>query len=257
MAKALQCTSCGATTRIDALADGATFQRETCGQVMKVPPGLAGRSSGGRAPAPAPAPAGAPGASSSDAPASAVAPADAPPAPRRRSRPAVPVAAAAPGVAGATGAPAVGGGTAVLTPGDPAPPGPAPAPSRSARGATGSGGAPRDDRRDALPLWMRILIWVIALPVALAIVGIPARQLGYLTSQKLLDVIVKTDLSRFVPILVIIVLWALVTAVLVTASIEGGHRLLQRRRDRATDQGQMSALDSPSEKRGLLGRRKK
>ena len=37
---------------IDALADGATFQCETCGQVMKVPPGLAGRGSSGRSPAP-------------------------------------------------------------------------------------------------------------------------------------------------------------------------------------------------------------
>ena len=262
MAKALQCTSCGATTRIDALADGATFQCETCGQVMKVPPGLAGRGSGGRSPAPAAA--GAAAASSSGAPAPAVAPADAPPAPvvappdappapRRRSR------STAAGAAAATGA-AVGGGTAVLTPGDPAAPGPAPAPpapSRSERRATRSGGAPRDDRREALPLWMRILIWVIALPIALAIVGIPARQLGYLTSQKLLDVIVKTDLSRFVPILVIIVLWALVTAVLVTVFIEGGRRLMLRRRARATEKHEMSALDSSSEKRGLFGRRKK
>jgi hypothetical protein len=104
---------------------------------------------------------------------------------------------------------------------------------------------------------MRILTWVLALPIGLAIVGIPARQLGYLTSQKLLDVIVKRDLSRFVPIFVIVVLWALVTAVLVTVFIEGGRRLMLRHRSRVKDRRQTSALDSASSgRRGLLGRRK-
>jgi len=254
MAKALQCTSCGATTRIDTLADGATFQCESCGQVMKVPPGLAGRSSGGRSPAAAAAatPSAGP---SVDAPAPTVAP----PAPRRRSR-----STAAAGAA-AAGAAAVGGGTAVLTPGSaplaaPAPSSvPAPA-GRSSRRSIRSGGA-RDKGRDSLPLWMRIATWVLALPIALAIVGIPARQLGYLTSQKLLDVIVKRDLSRFVPILVIVVLWAFVTAVLVTVFIEGGRRLMLRHRARVAERRQSAALDgglesASSGRRGRRGRRK-
>jgi NADH:ubiquinone oxidoreductase subunit 5 (subunit L)/multisubunit Na+/H+ antiporter MnhA subunit len=76
---------------------------------------------------------------------------------------------------------------------------------------------------------LRVLCWVIALPLGLAIVGLPARKAGYLSSQKLLDVIVKSDLSRFVPIVVIILLWALVSALLVTLFVEGGRRFLARR----------------------------
>jgi NADH:ubiquinone oxidoreductase subunit 5 (subunit L)/multisubunit Na+/H+ antiporter MnhA subunit len=104
---------------------------------------------------------------------------------------------------------------------------------------------------------MRILTWVIALPIALAIVGIPARQLGYLTSQKLLDVIVKTDLLRFVPILVVIVLWALVTAALVTVLVEGGRRLMVRHRARAADRRDSAAFDGglESDSSGRRGRR--
>lgn len=84
--------------------------------------------------------------------------------------------------------------------------------------------------RGALPLPLRILAWVVALPLGLAMVGGPARKAGYLSSQKLLDVIVKSDMSRFVPIAVVVVLWALVTAILVTIFVEGGRRLMLRRR---------------------------
>ena len=71
----------------------------------------------------------------------------------------------------------------------------------------------------------RILVWVVALPIALVVVGIPARKAGYLTGQKLLDVIVKHDLGRFVPLLVIVALWALVTAILVTVFLAAVERL--------------------------------
>jgi hypothetical protein len=72
---------------------------------------------------------------------------------------------------------------------------------------------------------LRILAWVVALPIALVAVGIPARKAGYLNSQRLLDVIVKHDIGRFLPLLVIVALWALVTAALVTVFIEGARRL--------------------------------
>ena len=68
-------------------------------------------------------------------------------------------------------------------------------------------------------------MWVVALPIALVAVGIPARKAGYLTGQKLLDVIVKHDLGRFVPLLVIVALWALVTAILVTLFLAAVERL--------------------------------
>jgi hypothetical protein len=86
--------------------------------------------------------------------------------------------------------------------------------------------------KDVLPLPMRIAAWIVAIPLALAIVGLPARKGGYLTSQKLLDVIVKHDMGRFVPLAVIVVLWAIVTTVFVTVLVEGGRVIRRRRRGR-------------------------
>jgi hypothetical protein len=202
MAKALQCPSCGATTRLDAVPDTGAVRCGSCGQSMKVPPGVGGRSSassgaGGAVPPP------------------------------RRSRERAPASAPA----------GSGGGTAVIPKG--AEPGPAvarptasPAASPPVRPSGSGAAAAEAGGRDALPLPLRILAWVVALPLGLAIVGIPARQAGYLSSQKLLDVIVKRDLGRFLPIVVVIALWALVSAVLVTIFVEGGRRLMQRRRRR-------------------------
>lgn len=202
MAKALQCPSCGATTRLDAVPAGGAVRCESCGQTMKAPPGVGRRS-----------------AASSEGGGAAAAP------PPRRSRSRAPAGAGAPVAAG--------GGTAVMAQGPaPAPPRPAAAPVAAppVRPSEPASAPARTDERDALPLALRIGAWVLALPLGLAIVGIPARQLGYLSSQKLLDVIVKRDLGRFLPIVVIIALWALVSAVLVTLFVEGGRRLMLRRR---------------------------
>ena len=228
MAKALQCPTCGTKKRIDALADGASFRCEQCGQVLKVPPGLQARPKPGT-PKPGTPKSGAvvpPAATPRQPATSGGAP---PPAPRRRSRPTMTAGGVAAGA----------GGTAVLS----SAPAPDPAPRVSSPVAVPSsgavpvgGGAARAARgvggREALPLPLRILAWLVALPLGLAIVGIPARKAGYLSSQKLLDVIVKSDMSRFVPIVVIIILWALVSAALVTLFVEGGRRVMARRRDK-------------------------
>jgi len=143
--------------------------------------------------------------------------------------------------------PRAGGGGAAPPPRRSAPPRP-PAPVVAAAGATSAfppGDGPpvarppaSDGRppppakipRDQLPLGVRIGAWLLAVPVGLVIVGVPARILGYLTSQKLLDVFVKHTLGRFVPLLVIVVLWALATTILVEVFVEGGRWLMLRRR---------------------------
>ena len=104
---------------------------------------------------------------------------------------------------------------------------------------------------------------MLAVPIGLAIVGIPARVLGYLTSQKLLDVFVKHTLARFVPLLVIVVLWALATTVLVEVFVEGGRWImLRRRRGGATtpaafagDAPDQAPAPSPPPRRGRGSRR--
>jgi hypothetical protein len=82
---------------------------------------------------------------------------------------------------------------------------------------------------EPLPRIARIGAWIVALPLALVVVGVPARKAGYLNGQRMLDIIVKHNVGRFVPLLVIVVLWALATAVLVTVLLEGGRRILRKR----------------------------
>ena len=202
MARALQCPTCGTKTRLDGLTSD-TFRCEQCGQVLKVPP--AARS-----------------AASSAAASTAASP------PPRRRRPApTPTAAAEPPPRRVTpdSVVAAAGAAAALPPrGRP----PVVSPPRT----DGRGAAGQKIPRDALPLGVRIGAWVLAVPVGLAIVGVPAAILGYLTSQKLLDVFVKHTLARFVPLLIIVVLWALATTLLVEVFVEGGRWLMLRRRRR-------------------------
>lgn len=223
MAKALQCPNCGTKKRIDALAGGDTFQCEGCGQVTKVPPGLHDDHRRGNARRSKPAPVVA-AAGTNDG---------APPAPPKRRAGSVPAAGAvAPAVsvggtaaipASPAGAPRGGGGVAVAAP---------PRGSGARRGAPLGVDAGADTPRQVKLHW-RVLTWLVALPIALAVVGIPARGAGYLNSQRLLDVIVDNGLTRFVPILVIVVLWAVTTALLVTAILAIGQRLAARRPRRA------------------------
>jgi hypothetical protein len=219
MAKALQCPNCGTKKRLDGLETDA-FRCENCGQVLKVPPAARpSRRAASRSPrptsagAPPPPPrAVAPESTPSPSPSPSPSPPGPPPRPTPTT-PAAPVVAAPPG-------PTARGATAVVPAGR-GPGGPPPAPPR------GGVGKPS---RNALPLGVRLGAWALAVPVGLAIIGIPARVLGYLTSQKLLDVIVKHTLARFVPLLVIVILWALATTVLVEVFIEGGRWLMLRRR---------------------------
>lgn len=209
MASALQCPSCGTKTRLDSQAAGQTFSCERCGQALKVP----ARRGAGRAA----------GSSQSKAPNAG---SGAPPAPRRRARP---VMTAGGGVAA--------GGTAVLAPPPSATPGSGPdmgGPVTS-RPLGRSGGG--DGSRPQLALPWRIGAWLVALPLALVVVGLPSRKLGFLSSQKLLDVIVKRDISRFVPLLIIIALWALVSAILVTAIVEIARRRRARHGSRRAEGG--------------------
>jgi hypothetical protein len=103
-------------------------------------------------------------------------------------------------------------------------------PAPKAKSKSGSRRAPKADASPPLPVVIRILIWVIALPLGLALVGIPARKAGYLTSQKLLDVVIKHNLDRFFPLAVIVVVWALVTAIIVHLLAEGGRAWMAHRR---------------------------
>jgi hypothetical protein len=107
----------------------------------------------------------------------------------------------------------------------PAPARTAPAPTPTPRRAP----TPPVGRKPvALPL--RLLAWLIAIPVGLVAVVYPARELGFLSGQNLLDVIVDTGWARYWRVIAIAPLWALVTAVLVQLMVFGMRRLGDRRR---------------------------
>ena len=218
MARALQCPSCGTMKQLDGVTDD-TFRCEECGQVLKVPAGA--RSGGATSDTPPAPPRRRPSPSPSPNPTAAMP--DSPAPPRRTAAAAAPVVATPPPAAATASRGA--------------------APPRG-RGGGGSEPPARKPPRSTLPLWIRIGAWVLAVPIGLALVGIPARALGYLTSQKLLDVFVKHTLSRFVPLLVIVVLWALATTVLVEILVEGGRWLMLRRQRRLAT-ADLQSLDAP------------
>jgi Na+-driven multidrug efflux pump len=86
--------------------------------------------------------------------------------------------------------------------------------------------------RDRAPWWLRLTAWIVAVPLGLALVGIPARKAGYLSSQRLLDIVIGRGFDRYISLGVIVLLWALVTALLVQVIVEGGRVLRRRRRRR-------------------------
>ena len=87
---------------------------------------------------------------------------------------------------------------------------------------------PASRRPVALPL--RLLAWLIAIPVGLAAVVYPARETGFLSGQNLLDVIVDTGWARYWRVIAMAPVWALVTALLVQLMVFGMRRLGERRR---------------------------
>lgn len=124
-----------------------------------------------------------------------------------------------------------------------APPAPAP-PMPPGRSRRGRGGAPSPTRRR--PAWpFRLIAWLVALPIGLVAVVAPARRFGFLSGQRLLDVLVGTGWSRYWRVLVIAPAWALVTAVLVQLILAGMRRLGERRRAVRGERGPLAADAEP------------
>jgi hypothetical protein len=206
VAHSFECPACGARTRVHAITDAGSMSCERCGHVLRI--------SGAATPPPPPRRGG-----------SVSSGAGAPP-PRRRKRGGEDKGG---DKADSTGELPQSKRGAVTTA---APSGSVMVGSSAAAGAPAPPVGRRSRSSQRYSRTARVLAWVVALPIALVAVGWPARKAGYLTGQKLLDVIVEHDVGRFVPLLVIVVLWALVTAVLVTLFLEGGHWFAARRAER-------------------------
>lgn len=199
MAKGLQCPACGHKHRLDRLPATATFRCGGCGQVLRNPARAAAPT--GPAPPGTPVRVAAGGGRDDDRTSVMVAPPVAPP----RRPPPVGRASAPPP---APAPPAGGEGTA------PAATGPEPAPVP----------------RPSAPL--RLLLWVLAIPLGGAAALLGARAFGYVDGSRLLDMISGEGWGRFLRIFVLVPVWALLTAALV----QSAEVLWLRRRARRAGQ---------------------
>jgi hypothetical protein len=79
-----------------------------------------------------------------------------------------------------------------------------------------------------VPVWIRLLLWVVAVPLSFFIVFLVARGFGWFTTTQLSDVFLANSTSRFWPLVRLLPFVALLTAVLV----QGGVVFLSKRRVR-------------------------
>ncbi|HEX5587868.1 MAG TPA: hypothetical protein VFZ17_11215, partial [Acidimicrobiia bacterium] len=184
--------------------DSRTFRCDRCGQVLKVPDGVASP----RTPSP--------GGSQPD-PSARGEGAAAPAPPPRRGGSAASLGPSVSATATAT-LPAVDGDDA----------GPPSRRGRDQRSSPAPTPAPRKVR-----WWWRLLAWIVAVPLGLLLTGWPALQLDLLKKDDLLDVFVGEGAGRYTRLLIFAAVWALVTALLVQLFIDGGRWFAARRRARA------------------------
>jgi hypothetical protein len=220
MARALECPACGHRHRVESLPGSATFRCERCGQVLKAPAPVSSQ------PDAPPPPARGFAAPAGGAAAATGAPSTRVPPPRRTNNAptgggttrAVPVRTAA-GVSATVSAtaPASDGninGTSDRRRGKPAP-GPAPA------------------KRSKVRWYWRVVAWIVAVPLAFLVTAWPAYKLGFIKKNDLLNIFVGTGTGRYLRLVIVTLVWAIVTALLVQLLVEGGRVRANRRRARA------------------------
>jgi hypothetical protein len=89
----------------------------------------------------------------------------------------------------------------------------------------------------ALARPVRILIWVVAVPLAFALVFGFARVFGFLSQRQLEDTFLETGWNRFGPIVRLLPIWALLTTLMVHYGNIGIARWRATARQRGTTAG--------------------
>ncbi len=206
MAPVLQCPECGTKHPLDDVGDRGAFPCSGCGRLLKVPDTARARIGRG-APLPAPVP----------VPPSALASAP------------TPLSVPSAGIPSAP-EPVVPAPSGVLFDHEAADalPGPLTAPPPPVPSARRAAGARRS--RDPVPaLWIRLLLWIVAVPLAFIIVFACARVFGFLSSTQLEDVWLANGLGRFMPIVRLLPFVALTIALIVHGGVLGITQLRRRR----------------------------
>jgi len=93
--------------------------------------------------------------------------------------------------------------------------------------------------KSAKPLfWLfRLGIWIITMPIALVLVAIPARMFDWVTTSTAVDVLTEGDFGRFLPLIPVLITWALLWAVLAHVVCEGLAIFFARRRNASRSSG--------------------
>ncbi len=212
MAPVLQCPDCGEKHPLSRVPSQGAFECQGCGRVLKVPEAVGQRAARTTAAPPTAAPPVAPGT---------------PPVPRPVPRP----------VASATSDPAFGGEAA------PRPPRPGARVDEQALGALSpKPGRGAMVRLASIPWWMRLLLWIVAVPLSFLLVFLVARVFGLFTTNQLSDVFLANNSGRFWPVARLLPFVALLTAALV----QGGVYLLARRRGAGAAARSAGELSSPA-----------
>jgi hypothetical protein len=102
----------------------------------------------------------------------------------------------------------------------------APPPSDPAPQPAPSAAPPTTTQSAKVTWWMRLLLWVFAIPVSFLLVFMIARASGVFTHAQLTDIFLANGRSRFWPLVRLLPIVALVIALIV----QGGVVLLSRRR---------------------------
>lgn len=86
---------------------------------------------------------------------------------------------------------------------------------------------PRVGRRSPVPLLVRALVWVVAIPVGLLPIVVGGRATGLLTMERAVDLFVGVGWGRFLPPLLVIPVWAAFSATVAHVAIEALARVVR------------------------------
>jgi hypothetical protein len=120
------------------------------------------------------------------------------------------------------------------------------APGRSARtGDAPAIGAGWVSRRSTTPVSkpMRVLVWVVAFGIGLGIAAFVLRKIGVLDVNKVIDLYAGSGVTRFGILLLLLPLWALLSAAIAHFSLEA---LAKRRRPRRGTTPRRPPANTPS-----------
>lgn len=100
------------------------------------------------------------------------------------------------------------------------------------------------------PLLVRFALWIAALPITLWLTYRIARGLGFLTAKQVEDVFFEQAWGRFWPLVRLLPLWALLTALAVHLSVLGIERWRRRRAEQRVRGPRSKSGRSPARGRG-------